>query len=119
MGAEDVDSDAIATLVLNRLRGGMKVCCVKAPGFGDNRKANLLDIATLTGARVVSEDVGMSLEKLDISALGQAKKVTLTKDDTVILEGVGLKEETEERCQQIRDTIVTTSSEYEKDKLSE
>merc|ERR1719253_1778760 len=113
--AEDVDSDALATLVFNRLRGGMKVCAVKAPGFGDNRKANLLDIATLTGAQVVSEEVGMSLDKVDMSALGEAKKVTFTKDDTVILEGAGEDSDVTERCEQIRATIAVTSSEYEKD----
>merc|ERR1719253_1069986 len=113
--AEDVDSDALATLVFNRLRGGMKICAVKAPGFGDNRKANLMDIATLTNAQVVSEDVGMTLDKLDITALGQAKKVTMSKDDCVILEGSGSEADITDRCEQIRETIATTSSEYEKD----
>merc|ERR1711934_68047 len=91
--AEDVDSDALATLVFNRLRGGMKVCAIKAPGFGDNRKANLLDIATLTGGIVVSEEAGYSLDKLDINGLGQAKKVTISKDDCTILEGNGTDED--------------------------
>merc|ERR1719230_476002 len=95
--AEDVDSDALATLVLNRLRGGMKVCAVKAPGFGDNRKANLMDIATLTGGVVVSEEAGYNLEKLDINGLGQAKKVTISKDDCTVLEGVGSDDEVAQR----------------------
>lgn len=117
--AEDVDSDAIATLVLNRLRGGMKVCAIKAPGFGDNRKANLLDIATLTGGTVVSEEAGYPLDKLDINGLGSAKKVTISKDSTTVLEGMGSSEDVALRCDQIRDTISGTSSEYEKDKLKE
>jgi len=117
--AEDVDSDAIATLVLNRLRGGMKVCAVKAPGFGDNRKANLMDIATLTGGTVVSEEAGYSLESLTIDGLGQAKKVTISKDDCTVLEGMGTDDAVAERCDQIRDAVAGTSSEYEKDKLKE
>merc|ERR1711998_45583 len=99
--------------------GGMKVCAVKAPGFGDNRKANLLDIATLTGGQVISEETGMTLDKIDISALGEAKTITITKEDSVILEGSGSDAEVSERCDQIRDTIEVTSSEYEKDKLKE
>merc|ERR1711998_19066 len=99
--------------------GGMKVCAVKAPGFGDNRKANLLDIATLTGGQVISEETGMTLDKIDISALGEAKTITITKEDSVILEGSGSDAEVSERCDQIRDTIEVTSSEYEKDKLQE
>merc|ERR1719440_1261006 len=117
--AEDMDSDAIATLVLNRLRGGMKVCAVKAPGFGDNRKANLMDIATLTGGTVVSEDAGYTLENLTIEGLGQSKKVTISKDDCTVLEGMGTDDAVAERCDQIRDAIGGTSSEYEKDKLKE
>merc|ERR1712054_397990 len=117
--AEDVDSDALATLVFNRLRGGMKVCAVKAPGFGDNRKANLVDIATLTGGVVVSEDTGATLDKIDITQLGRAKKVTITKDDTVVLEGSGSEDDVTTRCEQIRDSIAATSSDYEKDKLKE
>merc|ERR1719453_1475589 len=117
--AEDVDSDALATLVYNRLRGGMKVCAVKAPGFGDNRKANLMDIATLTGGTVVSEDAGYTLENLTIEGLGQSKKVTISKDDCTVLEGMGTDDAVAERCDQIRDAIGGTSSEYEKDKLKE
>merc|ERR1719253_1950157 len=112
--AEDVDSDALATLVFNRIRGGMKVCAIKAPGFGDNRKANLQDIATLTGGLVVSEEAGVTLDKLDITMLGQAKKVSISKDDTVVLEGAGDANMVTERCEQIRDAITATSSEYEK-----
>merc|ERR1719395_156305 len=90
--AEDVDGEALATLVVNKLRGGIKVCAVKAPGFGDNRKANLQDIAVLTGAQVISEDVGMKLENVDASHLGTAKRITISKDDTVVLDGAGEKE---------------------------
>merc|ERR1711907_311280 len=117
--AEDVESDALATLVYNRLRGQVKIAAVKAPGFGDNRKANLMDLAILTGGTVVSEDVGMTLDKVTLNELGRAKKITITKDDTVVLEGAGLKADVEERCNQIRDTMDTTTSEYEKDKLKE
>merc|ERR1719502_1468601 len=117
--AEDVDSDALATLVFNRIRGQMKICAIKAPGFGDNRKANLQDIATLTGGFVVSEEAGVTLEKLDITQLGQAKKVTISKDDTVILEGSGGADDVTARCEQIRDQIAVTTSEYEKDKMKE
>merc|ERR1719171_596322 len=89
--AEDVESEALATLIVNKIRAAVKVCAVKAPGFGDNRKANLQDLAILTGGSVVSEDVGMSLEKVTLDDLGRAKKLTMTKDDTVVLEGAGSK----------------------------
>lgn len=95
---EDVESEALATLVLNKLRGGLKVCAVKAPAFGDNRKAILNDIAILTGGTVISEDVGMTLEKTEPSALGFCKTLIATKDDTVIMHGAGTKESIEERC---------------------
>merc|ERR1712159_843738 len=117
--AEDVESDALATLVYNRLRGQVKIAAVKAPGFGDNRKANLMDLAILTGGTVVSEDVGMTLDKVTITDLGRAKKVTITKDDTVVLEGAGNPSDVDERCVQIRDTMDLTKSDYEKDKLKE
>ena len=89
--AEDVDSEALATLVLNKLRGGLKVCAVKAPAFGDNRKAILNDIAVLTGGTVISEDVGLTLEKSEPTVLGACKNITVTKDDTIIMDGVGDK----------------------------
>merc|ERR1719310_1683405 len=117
--AEDVDGEALATLVVNKLRGGVNVAAVKAPGFGDNRKATLQDMAVLTGGTVISEDIGMKLETADLSALGTAKKVTISKDDTVILDGAGGGEAVEERCEVLRDAIADTSSEYEKEKLQE
>jgi len=117
--AEDVESDALAALVLNKLRAGVKVCAVKAPGFGDNRKANLQDIAELTGGTVISEEVGLKLEKATLDLLGSAKKITVTKDNTMILGGGGSKEAIAERCELIRDQIDRTTSEYEKEKLQE
>lgn len=90
--AEDIESEALATLVLNKLRGGLKVCAVKAPAFGDNRKAIMNDIAILTGGTVVSEEVGLSLDKAEVSVLGVAKNITISKDDTIIMDGVGDKQ---------------------------
>jgi chaperonin GroEL len=106
--AEDVESEALATLIVNKLRGGVKICAVKAPGFGDNRKANLQDIAILTGGVVVSEDLGYKLEAVDVSMLGTAKKITVSKDDTIILDGAGGKDAIEERCEQLREAIAET-----------
>lgn len=103
--AEDVESDALAALILNKLRAGVKVCAVKAPGFGDNRKANLQDIAELTGGTVISEEVGLKLEKATLDLLGSAKKITITKDNTMVLGGNGTKEAIKERCEVIRDQI--------------
>ena len=100
--AEDVDGEALATLVVNKLRGGVNVAAVKAPGFGDNRKATLQDMAVLTNATVISEDVGMKLETAEFSCLGTAKKVTISKDDTIILDGSGAKDAIEERCDLLR-----------------
>jgi chaperonin GroEL len=117
--AEDVESEALAALVVNRLRAGMKVCAVKAPGFGDNRKANLQDIAVLTGGTVISEEVGMKLEATTLEHLGRAKKVTVSKDDCLILDGAGTKASISERCAMIRDAADGTTSEYEKEKLQE
>jgi len=117
--AEDVESEALATLIVNKLRAGVKICAVKAPGFGDNRKANLQDIAVLTGASVVSEDLGHKLENVGLEALGEAKKITVSKDDTIILDGSGEKADIEERCDQIRDAVEQSSSEYDKEKLQE
>merc|ERR1719472_704252 len=117
--AEDVDGEALATLVVNKLRGGMSVAAVKAPGFGDNRKATLQDLAVLTGGTVVSEDIGMKLETADMSVLGTAKKVTISKDDTIMLDGAGGKEAIDERCELLRESIADTTSEYEREKLQE
>merc|ERR1719149_427676 len=117
--AEDVDGEALATLVVNKLRGGVNVAAIKAPGFGDNRKATLQDMAVLTGGTVISEDIGMKLETADLSCLGTCKKMTISKDDTVILDGAGGAAAVEERCEVLRDAIVDTSSEYEKEKLQE
>eukprot|EP01026_Neomeris_dumetosa_P072829 TRINITY_DN74349_c0_g1_i5.p1 TRINITY_DN74349_c0_g1~~TRINITY_DN74349_c0_g1_i5.p1 ORF type:complete len:451 (+),score=112.24 TRINITY_DN74349_c0_g1_i5:116-1354(+) len=117
--AEDLEGEALATLILNKIRGGLKICAVKAPGFGDNRKASLQDIAILTGAEVISEDLGQKLEKAELSQLGSAKKITISKDDTIILDGSGEREKIEERCSQIREAISQTTSDYDKDKFNE
>ncbi len=117
--AEDIDSEALATLVVNRLRGGLKICAVKAPGFGDRRKAMLQDIAILTGATVISEETGFSLEAATIEMLGQAEKVTVDKDNTTIVNGMGDKGELESRVAQIRAQIENTKSDYDREKLQE
>jgi len=117
--AEDIESEVLATLVVNKLRGGIKVCAVKAPGFGDNRKANIQDIAVMTGATVISDELDMKLEDAKPEVLGQVKKVTVSKDDTVLLNGGGSKDDVEQRCDQIRAAIESSTSEYEKEKLSE
>ena len=117
--AEDIDSEALATLVVNRLRGGLKICAVKAPGFGDRRKAMLQDIAILTGATVISEEIGFSLEAATIEMLGQAEKVTVDKDNTTIVNGMGDKSELEARVAQIRAQIENTKSDYDREKLQE
>ena len=117
--AEDVEGEALATLVVNRLRGGLKVAAVKAPGFGDRRKAMLQDIAILTSAQVVSEELGIKLESVTLDMLGQAKKVVIDKDDTTIIEGAGKKADIEGRCKQIRAQIEETTSDYDSEKLQE
>jgi len=117
--AEDVDGEALATLVVNKLRGGLKIAAVKAPGFGDRRKAMLQDIAILTGGQVISEDLGMKLENVTMDMLGSAKKVTITKDETTIVDGAGEKAEIEARVTQIRAQIEETTSDYDKEKLQE
>lgn len=117
--AEDVESEALATLIVNKLRAGVKVCAVKAPGFGENRKANLQDLAILTGSQLISEDLGFKLEVVDPSHLGMAKKITVSKDDTIILDGGGDKAAIEERCEQLREALATATSDYDKEKLQE
>ncbi|MCI7598992.1 MAG: chaperonin GroEL [Prevotella sp.] len=117
--AEDVDSEALTTLVVNRLRGGLKICAVKAPGFGDRRKAMLEDIATLTGGVVISEDKGLKLEQATLEMLGSAEKVTISKDNTTIVNGSGDKQAIKDRVAQIKNEIANTTSSYDKDKLKE
>jgi chaperonin GroEL len=117
--AEDVDGEALATLVVNKLRGGLKIAAVKAPGFGDRRKAMLQDIAVLTGGQVISEDLGMKLENVTLDMLGTAKRVSITKDETTIVDGAGDKAEIEARVAQIKQQIEETSSDYDREKLQE
>lgn len=117
--AEDVDGEALATLVLNKLRGMLNVCAVKAPGFGDRRKEMLRDIAVLTGAQVITEEMGRKLDTATIADLGQARKVVVTKDDTTIVEGKGSEKEIKGRIEQIKAQIETTTSDYDKEKLQE
>ncbi|MBT3765369.1 MAG: chaperonin GroEL [Rhodospirillaceae bacterium] len=117
--AEDIEGEALATLVVNKLRGGLKIAAVKAPGFGDRRKAMLADIAILTDGQVISEDLGIKLENVDLTMLGTAKKVSITKDDTTIVEGAASKNAISSRCNMIRKQIDETSSEYDKEKLQE
>ena len=117
--AEDVEGEALATLVVNKLRGGLKIAAVKAPGFGDRRKAMLQDIAILTGGQVISEDLGMKLESVTMDMLGTAKKIQITKDETTIVDGAGAKAEIEARVTQIRNQIEETSSDYDREKLQE
>ncbi len=117
--AEDIEGEALATLVVNRIRGGLKVCAVKAPGFGDRRKAMLQDIATLTGGQVISDELGMKIENVTLDMLGQAKRVEITKDDTTIIDGAGDKEEIAGRAAQIRQEISQTTSDYDREKLQE
>ncbi|OZA78099.1 MAG: molecular chaperone GroEL, partial [Azorhizobium sp. 39-67-5] len=117
--AEDVEGEALATLVVNRLRGGLKVAAVKAPGFGDRRKAMLEDIAILTGGQVISEDLGIKLENVTLDMLGRAKKVILEKEKTTIVDGVGLKADIDARVAQIKAQIEETTSDYDREKLQE
>ncbi|HXP97624.1 MAG TPA: chaperonin GroEL [Telmatospirillum sp.] len=117
--AEDVEGEALATLVVNKLRGGLKVAAVKAPGFGDRRKAMLEDIAILTGGQVISEDLGIKLENITVADLGTAKRLTITKEDTTIVDGAGKKKDIEARIKQIRAQIEETTSDYDREKLQE
>ena len=117
--AEDIEGEALATLVVNKLRGGLKIAAVKAPGFGDRRKAMLQDLAILTGGQVISEDLGMKLESVTMDMLGSAKRISITKDETTIVEGLGSKAEIEARVSQIRSQIEETTSDYDREKLQE
>jgi chaperonin GroEL len=117
--AEDVEGEALATLVVNKLRGGLKIAAVKAPGFGDRRKAMLEDIAILTGGQVISEDIGIKLENVTLDMLGRAKKVSITKENTTVVDGAGQKAEIEGRVAQIKQQIEETSSDYDREKLQE
>ncbi|MGK2927819.1 MAG: chaperonin GroEL, partial [Lysobacterales bacterium] len=117
--AEDVEGEALATLVVNTIRGIVKVCAVKAPGFGDRRKAMLEDIAILTGGTVISEEVGLSLEKATLNELGTAKKISITKENTTLIDGAGSSEQIEGRVKQIRAQIEESSSDYDREKLQE
>ncbi len=117
--AEDVEGEALATLVVNKLRGGLKVAAVKAPGFGDRRKAMLEDLAILTGGTVVSEDLGIQLENVTLDMLGTAKRVSITKDETTVVDGAGKKKDIEARCSQIRAQVEDTTSDYDREKLQE
>lgn len=117
--AEDVEGEALATLVVNKLRGGLKVAAVKAPGFGDRRKAMLEDIAILTGAQVISEDLGIKLENVDVNMLGNAKRVFIDKENTTIVDGAGAAQDIEGRCGQIKQQIQDTTSDYDREKLQE
>src|SRR6185503_11792867 len=117
--AEEVEGEALATLVVNKLRGGLKVAAVKAPGFGDRRKAMLEDIAVLTHGQVISEDLGIKLENVTLDMLGTAKKVVIEKENTTIVDGAGKKKDIEARCNQIRAQIEETTSDYDREKLQE
>jgi chaperonin GroEL len=117
--AEDVEGEALAALVINRLQGVLKVCAVKAPGFGDRRKAMMEDIATLTGGQVITEDLGIKLEGVELTQLGKAKKLVIGKDNTTIIEGAGTKKAIKGRCDQIRNQIEKTTSDYDREKLQE
>ena len=117
--AEDIEGEALAALVINRLQGVLKICAVKAPGFGDRRKAMLSDIAVLTGGQVISEDLGIKLEKIELSQLGQSKKIIIGKETTTLIEGAGKKKDITARCEQIRSQIEKTTSNYDREKLQE
>ncbi|GMN50385.1 hypothetical protein TIFTF001_019539 [Ficus carica] len=117
--AEDVESEALATLIINKLRAGIKVCAIKAPGFGENRKAIMRDLATLTGGEVITEELGLNVENVGPEVLGTCKKITISKDDTVILDGAGDKKAIEERCDQLRSSIELSTSDYDKEKFQE
>jgi chaperonin GroEL len=116
--AENIEGDALSTLIINKLRG-LPVAAIKAPGFGDNRKSLLQDIAVLTGAEVISQELGLRVDKIEAKQLGSAKRVEITADDSIILDGAGSKKAIQDRCEAIRDAINIAKSEYDKDKLKE
>jgi len=116
---ENIDGDALSTLIINKLRSGLTVVAVKAPGFGDSRQQNLQDIATLTGGQVISEELGLKVDKVELKQLGKAKRVEISSDNTIILDGAGTKEAIQERCAQIKNSISLSQSEYEKEKMKE
>lgn len=117
--AEDVEGEALAAMVINRLQGILKICAVKAPGFGDRRKAMLADMAVLTGGQVITEDLGIKLESIELSQLGQAKKIVVDKEATTVIEGAGKKKDIDARCTQIRNQIEKSTSDYDREKLQE
>ncbi|KAI3832124.1 hypothetical protein MKX03_001486, partial [Papaver bracteatum] len=117
--AEDIESDALATFILNKLRAGIKVCAIKAPGFGENRKYSMQDLAVLTGGQLITEELGMNLEKVELEMPGTCNKVTISKDDIVVLDGAGDKKFIEEQCEQLRAGVELITSDYDKDKLQE
>merc|ERR1711865_525676 len=117
--AEDIDGEALATIVLNKLRGGLQVCAVKSPGFGDNRRNTMQDIATAAGAVFISDDIGLTIDDADLDVLGTAEKIIISKDDTIIMGGAGDKEEITDRVETIASSIDNCSSEYDKEKLQE
>src|SRR3984893_7362350 len=117
--AEDIEGEALATLVVNKLRGGLKVAAVKAPGFGDRRKAMLEDMAILTGGQVISEDLGIKLENVTLDMLGKSKRIRVEKENTTIIDGAGKKDDIQGRCTQIRQQIEETTSDYDREKLQE
>jgi chaperonin GroEL len=117
--AEDIDGEALATLVVNKIRGSLNVCAVKAPGFGDRRKAMLQDVAILTGGQVISEELGLKLENVTIKDLGRAKRVTISKDNTTIIDGAGAKKDIQGRCAELRSQVEKTTSDYDREKLQE
>jgi chaperonin GroEL len=117
--AEDVESEALATLIVNKLRAGIKICAVKAPGFGDNRRETLQDLAALTGSAIISDDVGLKLDMATEEHLGSCKKIAVTRDETILLDGAGNRQDVEDRCELLRDLIASSKSEYEKEKLQE
>lgn len=115
--AEDVDGDAITNLVLNKLRGTIQVCCVKSPGFGDNRRNTMMDIAMATGAQFISDEVGLDIEEVDVDVLGSCDHVVISKDDTIIMGGKGEPKDVADRVEQITNQLETSNSEYDKEKL--
>jgi chaperonin GroEL len=117
--AEDIEGEALATLVVNKIRGTLHTACVKAPGFGDRRKAMLQDMAILTGGQVIAEELGLKLENVEVKDLGRAKKVVIDKDNTTIIDGAGSKKEIEARCNELRKQTEETTSDYDREKLQE